>query len=48
MIIALIKVALLAALMTATLGTFPDRLRGGVLAVGVCVVAAVILHFAAP
>ncbi len=41
-----LKLALLAALGVATLGIFPDRVRGSILAIGTCVAGAVILHFA--
>ena len=43
-----IKIALLAALVVLTFGVIPDRRRGAVIAVGTCVVAALVLHFAAP
>ena len=42
------KIALLAVLVILTVGVFPDRRRGGVIAIGTCIAAAVILHFAAP
>ena len=42
------KIALLAALAVLTFGVFPDRRRGGMIAVGTCIAGAVILHFAAP
>jgi hypothetical protein len=45
---AVLKLAILAALAIATFGIFPDRRRGAILAIGVCVAGAVILHFAAP
>jgi hypothetical protein len=48
MIAALFKLALLAGLGIVTFGTVPDRLRGSILAIGVCAAGAVILHFAAP
>jgi hypothetical protein len=44
----LVKIAILAVLAVVTFGIFPDRLRGGIIAIGACIVAAVILHFAAP
>ena len=44
----LIKVAILAGLVVVTLGVFPDRRRGGILAIATCIVAAFILHFVAP
>jgi hypothetical protein len=43
-----IKIALLAGLAILTVGVFPDRLRGGIIAVAICIAAAVVLHFAAP
>jgi hypothetical protein len=45
---AVLKLALLAMLAIATVGVFPDRRRGAVLAIGICLAGAVILHFAAP
>jgi uncharacterized RDD family membrane protein YckC len=45
---AFIKIAVLAALVVLTFGVIPDRRRGAVIAVGTCVVAALVLHFAAP
>jgi hypothetical protein len=45
---AVLKLALLAMLAIATLGVVPDRRRGAILAIGICVAGAVILHFAAP
>jgi hypothetical protein len=44
----LVKLAILAVLAVVTFGIFPDRLRGGILAIATCIVAAVILHFVAP
>jgi len=46
--IALLKLVLLASLGMVTLGIFPDRLRGSILAIAMCVVGAAILHYAAP
>jgi uncharacterized RDD family membrane protein YckC len=43
-----IKIAMLAGLLILTLGVFPDRRRGGILAIATCVAAALILHFAVP
>jgi hypothetical protein len=43
-----VKIAILAGLLIVTFGVFPDRRRGGVLAIATCIVAAVILHFVAP
>jgi len=45
---AFIKIALLAAPVVLTFGVIPDRRRGAVIAVGTCVVAALVLHFVAP
>jgi hypothetical protein len=42
-----IKIAVLAGLAILTLGIFPDRRRGGIVAVAACVAVAVVLHFAA-
>lgn len=44
----LLKLAVLAVLVVVTFGIFPDRRRGAVLAIGTCIIAAVILHFVAP
>lgn len=43
-----VKIALLVGLVILTLGVIPDRRRGGIVAIATCIVAAVILHFAAP
>jgi hypothetical protein len=43
-----LKIALLAGLTILTLGVFPDRRRGAVIAIATCVAAAVVLHFAVP
>ena len=43
-----VKIAILAGLVILTLGVFPDRWRGGIIAIATCIVAAVILHFVAP
>ena len=45
---AVLKLALLAMLAIVTVGVFPDRRRGAILAIGICVAGAVILHFVAP
>jgi hypothetical protein len=45
---AFIKIALLAVLMVLTFGVIPDRRRGAAIAIGTCVVAALVLHFVAP
>ena len=44
----LIKIAILAGLVILTFGVFPDRRRGGIIAIATCIVAALILHFVAP
>jgi hypothetical protein len=38
----------LAALLLITTGVFPNRRYGAIIAVGICIAAAVALHFAAP
>jgi hypothetical protein len=38
----------LAALLLITTGVFPNRRYGAMIAVGICITAAVVLHFAAP
>jgi hypothetical protein len=43
-----VKIATLAGLAALTLGVYPDRVRGALIAVGTCVVAAFVLHFVAP
>jgi hypothetical protein len=48
MMAAVLKLALLAGLAVVTFGVFPDRRRGAILAIGICVAGAVILHFVAP
>jgi hypothetical protein len=48
MVLGLIKISALAGLTVVTLGVFPDRLRGAIIAVGTCVAAALVLHFVAP
>jgi hypothetical protein len=42
------KIAILAGLVILTFGVFPDRRRGGIIAIATCIVAAFILHFVAP
>ena len=42
------KVAALAVLVILTFGVFPDRRRGGIIAIATCVAAAFVLHFVAP
>jgi uncharacterized RDD family membrane protein YckC len=44
----LVKIAIFAVLLILTFGVFPDKRRGGMVAIATCIVAAVILHFAAP
>lgn len=48
MMAAVLKLGLLAALVILTIGVFPNRRMGAILAVGICVAGAVILHFVAP
>ncbi|HEY2248983.1 MAG TPA: hypothetical protein VGH70_16190 [Bradyrhizobium sp.] len=48
MMTAVLKLALLAGLAVATFGVIPNRRIGGILAIGICVAGAVVLHFAAP
>ena len=48
MAVALLKLASLAVLTVLTFGIFPDKLRGGIIAVGTCIAAALVLHFVAP
>ena len=43
-----LKIALLAGLTVVTLGVFPDRRRGAIIAIATCVAAAVVLHVVAP
>ena len=43
-----VKIAGLAALAALMFGVYPDRVRGGFIAIGTCVVAAFVLHFVAP
>jgi hypothetical protein len=44
----LIKIALLGGLTILTFGVYPDRLKGGIIAIATCIAAAFILHFVAP
>jgi hypothetical protein len=48
MVLILVKLALLALLTVVTVGVFPDRRRGGLIAIATCIAAAVVLHFVAP
>jgi hypothetical protein len=48
MALTFLKITLGAVIAFLTLGVFPDRLRGGLIAIAICIVAAVILHFVAP
>jgi hypothetical protein len=43
-----VKIAILVGLLILTFGIFPDRRRGGIIAIATCILAAVILHFVAP
>jgi hypothetical protein len=42
------KIALGTGLMIVTLGVFPDRLRGAIIAIATCIAAAFVLHLVAP
>jgi hypothetical protein len=42
------KIAILAALTLLTLGVFPNKRAGAVIAIGTCVMGALVLHFVAP
>ena len=44
----LFKLALLAGVAILTIGVIPDRRRGAVIAIAICIAAAVVLHFVAP
>jgi hypothetical protein len=48
MALILVKIALLAGLTILTLGVFPDRRRGAIIAIATCIAAAAVLHFVAP
>ena len=48
MALTFLKIALGAGITFLTLGVFPDRLRGGIIAIAICIAAAVVLHFVAP
>jgi hypothetical protein len=48
MTLTFIKVAVGAGIVFLTLGVFPDRRRGAVIAIGLCIAAAFGLHFVAP
>jgi hypothetical protein len=43
-----IKIALLVGLAVLTLGVIPDRRIGAIIAIGTCVMGALVLHFVAP
>ena len=42
------KITLGAGVAFLTLGVYPDRRRGGLIAIAICIAAALALHFAAP
>ncbi|WP_375415529.1 hypothetical protein [uncultured Bradyrhizobium sp.] len=46
--ISIVKITLLAGLGMLTAGVYPDRLRGGIIAVAICIAAAFVLHLVAP
>jgi hypothetical protein len=48
MALAVVKIAALAGLAGLTVGVYPDRLRGGLIAIATCIAAAFALHFVAP
>jgi hypothetical protein len=48
MAVNVLKLALLAGLAVVTVGVFPDRRSGAVIAIAICIAAAVVLHFVAP
>ena len=48
MALAFIKIAVGAGVTILTLGVYPDKLRGAVIAIASCVAAAFILHVVAP
>ena len=48
MALAAVKIAALAGLAALTFGVYPDRLRGGLIAIGTCIAAGFVLPFAAP
>jgi hypothetical protein len=45
---AFIKIAVLVGLAVLTLGVIPDRRIGAIIAIGTCVMGALVLHFIAP
>jgi hypothetical protein len=47
MALAFMKIAILVLLVILTFGVFPDRRRGGIIAIATCIAAAFVLHFAA-
>jgi hypothetical protein len=48
MVVHVLKLFGVAALVLLSLGVWPNRRYGAAIALGICIVAAVILHFAAP
>ncbi len=48
MMMTILKVLMGAAVSIIVLGIFPNRLTGAVIAIGTCIVLALILHFVAP
>ncbi len=42
------KIALAVGFVILTLGLYPDKLRGGIVAIAIVIAAAFILHFVAP
>ena len=43
-----VKIAMLVVLVILSLGVFPDRRWGGILAIATCIAVALVLHFVAP
>jgi hypothetical protein len=48
MALTLIKIAIGAGIVFLTLGIFPNRRWGAVVAIALCIAAAVVLHYVAP
>ncbi|MEA2941067.1 MAG: hypothetical protein QOD09_1596 [Bradyrhizobium sp.] len=48
MALSFIKIALGTGIGFLTLGAFPDRPRGAIIAIATCIAAAFVLHFVAP
>ena len=48
MVLNFLKFAALAGVAVVTLGIFPNKLTGALIAIGTCIAAALVLHFVAP